>query len=78
MAIISGKSRTTSLILAFLLGPLGVHRFYVGKQATGLLMALCTLSVVGLWITFIWVWIDIIMVAAGGFKDKNGHLVHNW
>lgn len=78
MTLISNKSRTTALILAFLLGGIGVHRFYVGKVASGLLMLLLTISVVGIFISFFWVWIDIIIISAGGFKDKNGELISNW
>ena len=37
---ISPKSRLVALLLCFFLGPLGVHRFYVGKIGTGILMLL--------------------------------------
>jgi len=36
----SKKSRTVASILCFLLGFIGVHRFYVGKVGTGILMML--------------------------------------
>jgi len=35
---ISPKSRLAALLLCALLGVLGVHRFYVGKIGTGILM----------------------------------------
>jgi len=37
---LSPKSRLVALLLCFFLGPLGVHRFYVGKIGTGILMLL--------------------------------------
>lgn len=47
---VSGKSRTAAALLAFFLGTLGIHRFYIGKIGTGLTLLL--LGVAG-WILFI-------------------------
>ena len=62
----SEKGFVPALLLCFLLGGLGVHRFYVGKIGTGILM-LFTLGGLG-----IWALIDLIVIAVGSFKDKNG------
>lgn len=62
----SEKSFVATLILCVLLGGLGVHRFYVGKYVTGILMLL-TLGGLG-----IWALVDIIMIATQTFKDSNG------
>ncbi len=61
------KSKTTTLILAIFLGGLGVDRFYVGKVGTGILK-LITGACLGIW----WL-IDIILIAAGKYTDKNGN-----
>ena len=62
----SEKSFVATLILCILLGGLGVHRFYVGKIGTGILMLL-TFGGLG-----IWTLVDIIVIAVGNFKDSNG------
>ena len=62
----SGKSFVSVLILCIVLGWLGVHRFYVGKIWTGIIMLL-TLGGLG-----IWTLIDIIVIATQNFKDSDG------
>jgi TM2 domain-containing membrane protein YozV len=62
----SEKPFVPTLLLCLILGGLGIHRFYVGKVGTGILMIL-TLGGFG-----IWVLIDLIMIAVGSFKDKKG------
>lgn len=62
----SDKTGLVTLLLCFFLGPLGMHRFYVGKIGTGLLQ-LFTLGGFG-----IWVLIDFIMIILGSFTDKDG------
>lgn len=74
----STKSRTITTVLAFFLGGIGVHRFYVGKTGTGLLQILLTISIVGLIVAIPWVWIDIILAATGNFKDKDNLVIANW
>ena len=65
----SQKSFVTTLILCVLLGGLGVHRFYVGKTGTGILMLL-TLGGLG-----IWTLIDLIVIAVQNFKDSEGLVI---
>ena len=62
----SEYSTIVTLILCFFFGCFGVHRFYVGKNGTGLLM-LFTLGGLG-----IWQFIDFIIIATGAFTDKQG------
>lgn len=63
----SQKSAVTTLLLCLFLGSLGVHRFYVGKIKTGLLM-LITGGGLG-----IWTLVDLITIACCRFKDKDGY-----
>ncbi|MEI8124867.1 MAG: TM2 domain-containing protein [Parachlamydiaceae bacterium] len=62
----SDKSFIATLLFCLLLGTLGVHRFYVGKIGTALLMIL-TLGGFG-----IWVLIDFILICSSRFEDKQG------
>ena len=58
------------VLLCFFLGGLGIHRFYVGKIGTGILM-LITLGGFG-----IWTLIDFIIIIVGKFTDKEGNLIY--
>jgi TM2 domain-containing membrane protein YozV len=57
------------LVLSFFLGYLGIDRFYVGKIGTGIIK-LITAGGLGIW----WL-IDLIMVLAGKFTDKDGNVI---
>lgn len=62
----SDKKFLPTLLLAIFLGALGAHRFYVGKTGTAVIQLL-TCGGAG-----IWALVDIIMIAMGTFRDKNG------
>ena len=62
----SEKSNTVALLLCFFIGFLGVHRFYVGKIGTGVLM-LVTLGGLGIWNL-----IDVIVIVMQKFTDGKG------
>ncbi|MCH9816589.1 MAG: TM2 domain-containing protein [Actinomycetia bacterium] len=69
---VSPLSRLAATLLCFFLGYFGVHRFYVGKIGTGVLMII-TLGGLG-----IWVLIDLILILVGVFRDKQGRKLYNW
>ena len=68
----SSKSRLLALLLCIFVGGFGVHRFYVGKIGTGILW-LFTGGCLG-----IGTLIDVIIIACGSFKDKEGKILTNW
>jgi len=69
---ISDKNWLVTLLLCGFLGVIGIHRFYVGKTGTGILMII-TFGGFGLWVL-----IDLILIATNSFTDINGlHLNKN-
>jgi TM2 domain-containing membrane protein YozV len=60
---------TVLLLLSIILGTLGIHRFYVGKIGTGILMLL-TGGGCGIWALY-----DIIMIVLEKFTDAQGQIV---
>jgi len=71
----SEKQKTTAILLALFLGTLGIHRFYVGKTGTGVIMLLLTLTIVGIYISGIWATIDLVMIILDKFKDGKGLII---
>ena len=69
---ISPKSRLATTILAWVLGGLGVDRFYTGHIVLGI-VKLLTAGGFGIW----WL-IDFIMAVAGKRKDKQGGIIEKW
>ena len=89
MADVSPKSRLAAALLAWFLGTLGLHRFYVGKVGTGLLILIlgvlgwATTWVFGFGFIFlaiagIWVFIDFVVILVGSMKDGEGRQILNW
>ncbi len=69
---VSKRSRGVALVLGVVGGWLGMHRFYVGKPGTGLAM-LCTFGGLGMW----WLY-DLVLLAAGDFRDADDLPLRNW
>lgn len=67
--MVSERSWMTTLILCVFFGVFGLHRFYVGKWKSGILMFL-TYGLFG-----IGALVDFIMIMFGKFKDENGALI---
>lgn len=64
--LFSEKEWVVALLLSFLLGYLGVDRFYLGQIGWGILK-LVTLGGLGIWYI-----IDLILIATGSMRDQNG------
>ena len=63
---ISNKKFSSAILLCFFLGSFGAHRFYTGKNISGIIMLL-TFGGFGFWTM-----IDFFMIVFGLFKDKKG------
>lgn len=69
---ISDRSRGVALAIGVPLGVFGAHRFYTGKVLTGILQ-LATMGGLGIW----WLY-DMILIAAGEFRDVDEKRVRRW
>ena len=73
--LLDSSTKTNSIdwlalfLLTFFVGVLGVHRFYVGKIGTGVLM-LITLGGLGVWFL-----VDLLLVVTGRFTNKDGQKI---
>ena len=85
----SNKSRLLTIILCLVLGFFGMHRFYVGKNKTGVLFSVfiliylkfykeCDFVVILLLAVLGWTFLDFIMIILGKFRDKDGKNIINW
>lgn len=74
MALVGGSDKriAVGVLLCFFLGVFGVHRFYAGRVATGVLQLL-TLGGLGIW----WL-IDMILWVTGSFRDGDGQRITEW
>lgn len=68
----SDHSRAVALALAVVGGVFGLHRFYSGRVHSGVWMCL-TLGGLGMWYLY-----DIIVIAAGDFRDAAGRRLSRW
>jgi hypothetical protein len=69
--VITDSRWLTVLLLCFFLGVFGIHRFYTGHTAIGIVQLL-TLGGCG-----IWTLVDLIIIITGGFRDAQGNLIKN-
>ena len=85
---VSPKNRMALSLLAFFLGPLGIHRFYAGRILSGVIMLLlCLLGLIGLIVVVgilplglvtVWSTIDLVLAVCGIFKDGDGRRITVW
>ena len=54
------RNKYVAAIIAFLLGPLGIHRFYLGRTGSGIAMLLLSCTIIGLLLSVPWAFIDMI------------------
>ena len=55
-----GRDKYVAAILAFLLGPLGIHRFYLGRTGSAIAMLVLSITFFGLIVTVPWALVDMV------------------
>ncbi|MEB3369209.1 TM2 domain-containing protein [Saccharopolyspora mangrovi] len=56
------RSPVTAYLMLAVFGVLGVHRFYVDREGTGIAQLVLTLTLVGLPVTLVWVLVDAFLL----------------
>ena len=79
---VSDKSKVAAVLLCFFLGTLGIHRFYLGRAASGAVMLVLTIigwltsailiGAVPLFVVGIWNIVDFFRLLFNGLKDGQG------
>lgn len=72
------RNRVAAGILALLFGTLGIHNFYLGRTSVAIIQLLLTivgslLFGVGIVISFIWSFIEAILIFMGKLDDGDGN-----
>jgi TM2 domain-containing membrane protein YozV len=57
---LSDRNKYVAALLAFFLGPLGIHRFYLGRTGSAVVMLVLSCTIVGLLISAPWALVDMI------------------
>ena len=56
------KQWIVAVLLAFCLGTLGIHNFYLGYTTKGIIQLVLTISVIGIFVSGPWVLVELIMI----------------
>ncbi|HEX8483142.1 MAG TPA: TM2 domain-containing protein [Allosphingosinicella sp.] len=54
------RNRLVAAVIAFFIGWLGIHRFYLGRTGSGIAMLLLSCTIIGIIVTGPWAFIDMI------------------
>ncbi len=57
---VTDRNKIVAALLAFFMGPLAVHRFYLGRTGSAIVMLVLSFTVVGLAVTVPWSLIDMV------------------
>ncbi len=67
------KQKIVAFLLAFFLGGLGIHNFYLGKTGQGVAQLILTITVIGSLISIPWAFIQAILIIMGSTTDADGN-----
>lgn len=66
-----GNSWVKTLLLCTFLGCFGAHNFYNNKTGIAVAQLILTLTIIGSFISLIWVIVDLIMILCNSYTDSN-------
>lgn len=73
----NAKNKLVAALLAFFVGGLGIHNFYLGHKKKAIIQLLLTvvgsLIIIGPVIAGIWAFVDFIMILLGKIQDADGN-----
>ncbi len=58
----SSPSAGVAYLLLLFLGVFGAHRFYLGRVGTAITQLLLTITIFGIFVTFVWLLVDLFLV----------------
>ena len=58
--VYNDRNKYVAALLAFFLGTLGLHRFYVGRKGSAIVMLVLSLTVIGLIVSAPWALVDTV------------------
>lgn len=57
---LNDRNKYIAALIAFFLGPLGIHRFYLGRTGSGIAMLVLSCTIIGLIVSAPWALIDMV------------------
>jgi TM2 domain-containing membrane protein YozV len=63
------RNKIVAALLAFFFGTLGIHRFYLGRTGTGIIMLVLTVTIVGIFVSAPWALIDAVRYLVMSDRD---------
>lgn len=67
-----------AFLLCLFFGMFGAHRFYTRNTNSAITMLVLTLVVVGAPVTFVWHFVDLVLLGIGRFRDGGGGRMGRW
>ena len=65
------RSKAAAALFCFFLGLLGIHNFYLGRIGCAIAQLVLTCTLVGLYISAVWVFVDFILILCSAFTDEH-------